>query len=434
MQKIYVIDTSVLAHDPLAYKSFSNSTVLIPITVIDELDKLKKQPNEVGKNARVATRALEELSEAGEIHKGISIENNILLKIDTSTSAKKFGDDPLYGDNRILACAFEAKKGKTSKSVILVSRDLNLRIRARAFGLLAEGYEKDKLASADDVYMGFRVIESSELGDMLVLKSFIDVEGNKELEEMFPNECVNFITENQDGLVLGRKVGDKIKIINNKTIWGLSPKNKEQAFAIDMLLDPNLPLVTLSGIAGTGKTLCTVAAGMEMVLSKKMYDKMAIYRPMEPVGRDVGFLPGELAEKLSPWFGPIVDSLELLSASKSKKGTNWQDKLSPQFAEKIQFNAMTFIRGRSIPYTYIVLDEAQNTTAEEMRTIISRASSGSKFICIGDITQVDHKDLDAENNGLSYLIEKFKTSHLAGHISFTHGVRSDLAQAAADLL
>lgn len=432
MRKIYILDTSVLVYDPRAFTSFVGNDVIIPINVLDELDKLKTFPNEAGKNARAVIRALDALCTKGEIHKGIQIENDILLRIDTSYQNTDMIGTSTYVDNKILACACTFKDKPTT--AILVSKDINLRIRARAFNLKAEDYEKDKIP-VKDLYEGFQEIVSEEIGLLLDEKEELDICFYDELKDLYPNECVNFVDKHGNGMSIGRRIGNKIKLIQDRNPWGLELRNKEQAFAVDMLCDPKLPLVSLMGFAGTGKTLVAVATGLEMVLGKKAFDKLIIYRPIQPMGNDIGFLPGEIQDKLDPWMAPIKDSMEFLFASKNKKsGGNWADKLSPQYADKIEMCALTYIRGRSIANSFIILDEAQNLSKEEIKTILTRASSGTKIVLTGDISQIDNSNLDATNNGLSYIIEKFKTSELAGNVTFSKGERSALATLASEIL
>ncbi|HVI40978.1 MAG TPA: PhoH family protein [Anaerovoracaceae bacterium] len=432
MRKIYVLDTSVLVYDPFSFKSFSGNDVVIPISVLDELDKLKNLPNETGKNARVCIRALDAICNEGEIDQGINIDNDILLKIDTTNNPNIFGTDS-YIDNKILACAYAISTKDDQRKTVLVSQDINLRIRAKAFKIKSEDYKKDKLP-VQDMYAGYQVIESDEIGDLLYEKEQIDdYRKYDELHSLLPNECVHFVSPTGDGLSIGRRVGDKVKIISDKTPWGLDLRNKEQAFAVDLLADPRISLVTLIGKAGTGKTLAAVAAGLEMVLEKKLFNKLIIYRPIQPVGNDIGYLPGTMEEKLAPWMSAISDSFEFLFEAKS--GNKWKT-MFDMYVEKgkIQMEAITYVRGRSIPNAFIIVDEAQNLSKEEVKTILTRASSGTKIVLTGDIEQIDNSILDATNNGLSYVVEKFKDSDLAGHITFTKGERSALASKAAEIL
>jgi len=435
MRKVYIIDTSVLVHDPNSFKSFTGSDVIIPVNVLDELDKLKSFPNEAGKNARLCIRALDVICNKGDIHKGIKIDNNILLKIDTSKFPDKFGTAS-YVDNKILSCAYLAREKNNKKKVpvptILVSRDINLRIRARAFSIQAQDYEKDKTAVID-LYQGFQSLKNREIGQALIKRDFLDIFAYEELQGLKENECIHLEGENGEGLTVGRRVKDKLVQIKNRRPWGLDLRNKEQAFAVDMLCDPKIPLVSLIGKAGTGKTLCAIASALEMVLAQKKYSRMIIYRPIQPVGKDIGFLPGTMEEKLAPWMQAISDSFEFLF--ESKNGNKWKTVLDRYLDDgSIQMEAITYIRGRSIPNAFILIDEAQNLSKEEIKTILTRAGTNTKIVLTGDIEQIDNSYLDATNNGLTYVVEKFKDIDLAGHITFSKGERSVLASKAAEIL
>jgi len=426
----YILDTSVLVYDPLCFKTFTDSNVIIPITVLDELDKLKKLPGETGKNARACTRLLEELSAGGNIGEGINIDNDIVLKIDaTHYDTTSFGD-ALYGDTRILACAhFYNHYG----NAFLVSNDINLRVRARVLGIGAQSCET-KGVSFSDLYSGIVTVEDEALGADLLARGWLDP---VELPiEMLHNECVVFVDANNEQVALGRKTSrNKIKIVKKNYPWGLAPRNSEQSFAIDLIMDPNISLVTLIGKAGTGKSLVTLASALEMTInsSKREYDKFIIYRPIQAVGNDIGFLPGTIEEKLAPWFEAVMDNFEILLNSSS--GNSWIKDLE-MFKKKgqIEMQALTYIRGRSIPNAIILVDECQNLSKEDVKTILTRAGEGTKIILTGDIEQIDNSDLDATNNGLTYVIDKFKDSDLAGHITFTKGERSRLATVASEIL
>jgi predicted ribonuclease YlaK len=291
MRKIYVLDTSVLAYDPNGFKSFTGNDVIIPVTVLDELDKLKKGSTSAAKNARLAIRALDEVTASGEIHNGISIDGDIMLKIDTSTH-DPLGEDPMYGDNRILATAkYVLSMASEGTDVILVSKDINLRTRARAYGMQAEDYEKDKVESGE-FFRGIQTITNDDIGHALSVTGHLVIDHNPELQGLYPNECVYFEDRNEDGVCLGRRHKDVVKLIQPQKAWGLNTRNKEQQFAVNLLLDVKVPLVTLIGMAGTGKSLMAVAAALEMVIEKKQYSKIIIYRPIQPVGNDIGYLPG----------------------------------------------------------------------------------------------------------------------------------------------
>jgi len=432
MRKIYVIDTSVLIHDPNSYLCFTGNDVIIPINVLDELDKLKNLPNEVGKNARTVIRALDKISQTGDISQGVGLNNNILLRINTESNYLSVGQDQSYVDNKILSCALKLKLHYDKRKVILVSKDINLRVRAKAFKIKAEDYTKDKI-NVDNLYFGHKVIKNEELGNLLTEYNILDNSKGAypEVNALLPNECVYFTSDEGKGLALGRKIGNTIKKVESVKPWGLSPRNKEQAFAVDMILDPNISLVSLIGLAGCGKTLLAIASALEAVLEQKQYKKLLIYRPIQPVGKDLGFLPGDINDKLRPWIQPIVDSLEFLF----DKGDHWQKKLD-LYIEKgiISYEAIAYIRGRSIPNALMLIDEAQNLSSQELKTILTRVSSGTKIILTGDVNQIDNSSLDSESNGLSYVLEKFKDSPLAGHITMISGERSPLATVAAKIL
>lgn len=433
MRKIYILDTSVLIHDPKSFKSFHGNDVVIPISVLSELDKLKTFPTEAGKNARICVRLLDEITKQGDVNKGIKIENDILIRIDNSPANDKFGD-PNYADNQILWCAYSSGKNKIykRKPAILVSKDINLRVRARAYEIPSEDYETDK-SSAEDLYMGYSTVVSDEIGEMLATQGLIDCSQFRELSNLNPNECIHVESSEGRGLALGRKVGDKVKLIKSQEPWGLKSKNKEQAMAIDLLMDKSIPLVSLIGRAGTGKTLCAIAAALEMVLEKKMYKKLIVYRPIHTVGKELGFLPGDIDEKLMPQVVGLFDSFEFLFSS--QKGDKWKT-MFEMYREKgvIEINAIAYIRGRSIPNALIILDEAQNVSQNEIKTLLSRLSDGSKAILTGDIEQIDNSSLDAMDNGLTRAVEAFRGSKLSGHITLTKGERSELATEVAKLL
>jgi PhoH-like ATPase len=436
MRKNYILDTSVLIYDPCSYKNFAHSDIIIPIAVLNELDKLKKQSGEVGRNARVAIRLIDELSNLGDITTGILIDNDIMIKIDaayidtTESQYAGFGD-PSYGDTQILACAYLNWLSHPSQDVSLVSNDINLRIKAKARGLDAEAYVDNK-HSLSELFSGAQTIVHEEAG--LDLQQFGSIDPRAYDFDLAPNECVMFENEVGDGIAMGRKIAkDKLKLIKKTYPWQLSARNKEQAFAIDLMMDKNIDLVTLIGRAGTGKSLIVLATALELVLNKKEYDRFIIYRPIQAVGNDIGYLPGTMEEKLGPWFQAILDNFEQLLGAKG--GNSWKQELEMyQKKGRIEMEAITYIRGRSIPNSIILVDECQNLTKEEVKTVLTRAGENTKIILTGDIEQIDNTTLDATNNGLTHVIERFKDSELAGHITFTQGERSRLASTAADVL
>ena len=432
MQKTYILDTSVLIDDPGAFKHFNNSTIIIPIAVINELDKKKLSPGESGRNARVAIRFIDQISSEGDISLGVFVDGSI-IKVDTTYRKNEISwlGDPESGDTHILACAISAAEKTSKNEVTLVSNDLNLRIRAKARAINAIGHEGSKY-SLSDLYGGSKVIVNEDAGLDLQKKGSIDPTFYG--LNLLPNECVLFESENGDGLALGRQIApNKIKLVKKCYPWGLKSRNKEQSFAIDLMMDKNVDLITLIGKAGTGKSLVVLATALELVLEKKEYEKFVIYRPIQPVGNDIGFLPGTMEEKLGPWFQAIMDNFENLF--QSKNGGDWRRELDMYRKKgRIEMDAVTYIRGRSIPNAIILLDECQNLTKEEVKTVLTRAGEGTKIILTGDIEQIDNSMLDATSNGLTYVIEKFKNSELAGHITFTQGERSKLATLASEIL
>jgi Predicted ATPase related to phosphate starvation-inducible protein PhoH len=436
MRRTYILDTSSLIYDPCAWKQFINSDVIIPIAVLNELDKLKKQSGEVGKNARVCIRLLDEISEKMDITTGVQLDDDVLLKIDATHHNLEeahfagFGD-PTYGDTQILACAYHNWMNHPERDVALVSNDINLRVKAKSRGMDAVSHQGDKY-SLSDLYMGTQTIEHEEAGLDLLKDGSIDPRAYG--LSLSPNECVLFQDKDGNGISLGRKTAfNELSLVRKNYPWGIKTRNKEQAFAVDLIMDIDVDLVTLIGRAGTGKSLIVLATALEMVISRKEYDKFIIYRPIQPVGNDIGYLPGTMEEKLAPWFQAIMDNFEVLFSN--KVGGDWKRDLEMfQKRGKIEMEAITYIRGRSIPNAIILIDECQNLSKEEVKTVLTRAGENTKIILTGDIEQIDNSLLDATSNGLTHVIEKFKDSDLAGHITFTQGERSKLASKAAEIL
>lgn len=362
MRKTYVLDTSALISDPYAFDKYDDRDVVISITVLNELDNLKKQASQAGRNARVAIKALDELSDLGDISIGVLTDNNVLVKVDTSIidfsnpAYASFGD-PTYGDTQILACAYSHFQSHPDQDVTLVSNDINLRVKAKSRGIPAESGDDSK-SDVTDLYSGIQVINDEQAGLDLQQNGVISPEEADCDFDLFPNECVLFESDHGDGISAGRKVApDKIKLIKKSYPWGLATRNKEQAFALDLIMDRNVDLVTLTGKAGCGKTILALAAALELVLSKKEYDKMVIYRPIESVGNEIGHLPGFLEEKLAPWFQAIVDNFEVLFSNKNGSDS-WKRELEMyQKKGKIEFAAMSYIRGRSVPNSIMIVDE-----------------------------------------------------------------------------
>jgi len=442
MKKTYVLDTSALISNPSVYLSFTDANIIIPVAVLSELDKLKKQQGEAGKNARTAIRNLDKFSEGSPLHEGVELENNCHLSVDLTFRAGKelvaFGE-PGYGDTQILACAVEHLKNHPEADVTLVTQDINLRVKAKFQGLSGEGVQVSK--SVDELYSGIATIHDEELGEDLKRFSYIPLSSVD--MELHPNECL-FIKDGLENVIgMGRVHEDKIKSIRKVEAFGISSRNKEQAFAMDLMMDPKVDLVSLIGKAGSGKTLIAIACALQLVIEEKKYSKLIIYRPIQAVGAELGYAPGTIEEKLEPWFEPIMDSMETLFSSSEEKGKKQKNQMTTtwkaafeQYQRKgmIELGAITFVRGRSIPKALILLDEGQNLSHNDIKTLLTRAGEGSKFILTGDIEQIDNGKLDSLSNGLTYVINKFKDSKLAGHVTLTQGERSRLATEAAEIL
>ena len=397
---------------------------------------MKKGSAEVARNARVAIRALDDISNMGDISTGVLLDDDILLRIDAiyinlRESPYDALGDPNYGDTAILACLQYNWNLHPGHDVTLVSNDINLRVKAKSRSIDAKAHEGDKY-SFSDMYSGSQIITHEDAGVELQKVGTIDPRcfGVK----LEPHECVLFQADNGDGICLGRKTAPNcVKLVRKVYPWNISSRNKEQSFAIDLIMDRSVDLVTLIGRAGTGKSLIVLATALELVLGRKEYDKFIIYRPIQPVGNDIGYLPGTMEEKLAPWFSAIMDNFEMLFTTKN--GSDWRRELEMyQKKGKIEMEAITYIRGRSIPNSIILVDECQNLSKEDVKTILTRAGEGTKIILTGDIEQIDNSSLDATSNGLTHVIEKFKDSELAGHITFTQGERSKLASKAAEIL
>jgi len=436
-KKTYVLDTNVYLSDPTAFKNFGRNDVVIPLKVLEEIDKHKKRQDGVGANARHTIRLLDEYRGKGSLEKGVRIEKGkglLRARISdiNSLPAESNKKDP---DNIILACALnEVNDGKR---VVVVSRDINLRVRCDALGVACEGYDINQVVNdRSELYTGFeRYLVDDQTIDHFYQgeKIFVD----KEEKLLLPNQFVMLISNsNEKKTALARFLAYNKPLvkagIHKHGVWDITPRNKEQSFAIDLLLDPSIPIVSLIGAAGCGKTLLAVAAGLEQVLDEgsqePIYNKLVVSRPIMPMGRDIGYLPGTMEEKMAPWLAPVQDNLKFLMGN---------DKvLLEMYAEKgiIEIEALTYIRGRSIANAFIIIDEAQNLSVHELKTIITRVGEGTKIVLTGDIEQIDTVYLDATSNGLSYAVEKFKEHDLAGHVSLQKGERSKVATLAAKVL
>jgi len=440
VKKIYVLDTNVLLHDPNAIFSFQDNDLVIPFVVIEEVDGQKRRQDEVGRHARLVANQLDRLRALGKLSEGVPLRGGGSLRVQLKHESPQHLPedlDPHKPDNQVIALTLQLKEEHPSTPVILVSKDINVRVKADALNLAAQDYETDKVVvNEDDLYSGMTTLEVTpeEIDDFY--KSSVFAPGNGHL---FCNQFVHFKSLNgTNQTALGRFDAEKQQILAltpiKKEIWGIQPKNLGQRLAFDILLDDRIALVTMTGRAGTGKTLLALAAGLHKVLDQHRYRRLLVTRPVIPMGKDVGFLPGDKDEKLRPWMQPIYDNLEYLMSGMYKEQTAADMLRHIQDKGIFEVEALTYIRGRSIPQQFIIVDEAQNLTPHEVKTIVSRAGEGTKIVLTGDPNQIDHPYLDFRSNGLCYAVEKFKGNPIAGHVTLTKGQRSELAELAAQLL
>ncbi len=433
--KHFVLDTNVLLHNPDSITSFGNNYVVLPMTVIEELDGFKRNNDELGRNARHVIRQLDRLRTKGTLKNGVIMDNGGIIKITveerTFTNAYM---DMSVPDNRILAIAKILQD--QNEHVIFVSKDINSRLKADALGLEVMDFEKEKY-DLDSLYTGYQEIDvPGEIIDALYAREGTEIENY----DFLANEFVILRDlNNQKHSGLARAVNKKKLIplqVNGKQFWKISPRSKEQLMAFELLMDQEVNLVTLIGQAGTGKTFLALAAGLEAVIHQEKYEKLLVSRPIIPMGKDIGYLPGSKDDKLSYWMQPIFDNLLYLMGinHRIEEGTV-QGKVDELLKDQtLELEALTYIRGRSIPNQFVIIDEAQNLTPHEVKTIISRAGEKTKMIFTGDPNQIDNPYLDAESNGLSYIIERLKGQPLFGHVTLTKSERSPLSDVAAKLL
>lgn len=437
MKKTFVVDTNVILHSHQALFSFKENDVVVPLGVIEELDRFKGFNDERGREARQASRELDRLREQGTLAKGVPLPNGgtLQIMIDSDTDIPLgFGLDSHKVDNRILACALALKN--EGRHVVLISKDINCRIKADALGLNTEDFETNKI-DIDELYSGWRelVLPVSRI------ESFLRDEGlDYPEDDLFKNEFILLkAAENENKTALAKYDGEKKRLLPlfhlNARPWGVEPLNLQQKFAIELLLCNEVQLVTLVGRAGTGKTLLALACGLQKTIDEHLYRKLLVSRPIMPLGKDIGYLPGSKDEKLSHWMQPIFDNLEFVMDRLYKNSDDVDKKIRFLIeSQKVQIEAITYIRGRSIPKQYLIVDEAQNLTPHEVKTIISRAGEGTKVVLTGDPYQIDNPYLDSSSNGLNFVIEKFKDHSLFGHIILNKSERSSLSALASRLL
>ena len=437
MTKTLILDTNVYLTEVSSLFAFGKSDIAIPTIILDEIDKHKQRQDTAGYNARTMNRVLDQLRRKGSLFEGVPLGRG-----KGRVFAAQY--DPRYmpagmatqdSDNKIIAIAIRLKM--EGKEVAVVSRDLNMRVKCDAFGLECHDYQPQKvIKSVEKLFDGWNEIDVEED----TINSFYDekeiyLDEEKLKIKLFPNQYLILKSEKdpkKSALCRFQGFGKPLKkVYSYQDIWGLTANNKEQQFAMDLLFDTNVSIVSLTGQAGTGKTLIAAACGLEQVLNSTRssggYDKLIITRPVQPLGRDIGFLPGTLEEKMMPWIAPIRDNLEHLFGDRTALDMHLEQ-------GTIEIEAMTYIRGRSISNAFMVVDEAQNLTPHELKTIITRVGHGTKLILTGDIQQIDNSYVDAVSNGLTYAVEKFKQYDISGHITLVKGERSKLATLASEIL
>jgi PhoH-like ATPase len=435
--KNYIIDTNVLLHDPNSLLSFHDNNVLIPIEVIEEIDRFKRGSTELGQNARTVSRMLDGFRGDGSLSEGVKLPNGGKLKIAFQKNGHGNGEPHVNGnsvDNRILSLAAGIQKAQPRNPTILVSKDINLRIKADALGLLAEDYESDHVLITD-LYTGITEMSVSPA-------KIAEFRANGELElsrgkKYCPNEYCTLTDETNPKKAALAKVdetGEKlVPIIDcREGVWGIKPRNREQHFAFDALLDDRIKLVTLMGKAGTGKTLLAMAAGLKRTVLDREFRRLVVARPTISMGKELGFLPGSLEEKLAPWMQPIHDALEMLSDLNMGHDHRRSGDLMRSGA--IVVEALSYIRGRSIANQFMIIDEAQNLTPLEVKTIVTRVGNGTKIVFTGDPYQIDNPYVDSSSNGFNYVVSKFRDQAIAAHVELQKGERSELAELAANVL
>jgi len=438
--KHYILDTNVLLHDPNSLSSFQENHVLIPIEVIEEIDRFKRESTELGQNARAVSRLLDSYRSQGRLSEGVTLPNGGRLRIIFNQTKTKLrnGQSAMMGNNsvdsRIVALALAIQRSTPRVPAILVTKDINLRIKADALGLPAEDYESDRI-NISDLYTG--TVEMTVPPEKMTAfrsNGELDLNGGR---TYFPNEYCTLTEEGNPKRTALTKVdasGRKlIPIIDvREGVWGIKPRNREQHFAFDALLDDRVKLVTLMGKAGTGKTLMAMAAGLKRTVLDREFRRVVVARPTVSMGREIGFLPGSLEEKLNPWMQPIHDALEMLSDL--NMGHEHRRSNDLMRSGSIVVEALSYIRGRSIASQYMVIDEAQNLTPLEVKTIITRVGHGTKIIFTGDPYQIDNPYVDSSSNGFNYIVSRFREQPLAAHIELQKGERSELAELAANIL
>jgi PhoH-like ATPase len=461
-KRLFVLDTNVLMHDPTALFRFAEHDLFIPMVVLEELDHHKKGMSEVASNVRQASRFLDQIvggRSKAEIDAGLSIPGQLASDRSSRASGKLFfqtrslighlpehlpGNTP---DHSILAAALALQERMASHHVVLVSKDINLRIKAALVGVPSEDYHSDKVLDDVDLLYG----GSASLPADFWERHSKDVDAWQEsghtyyrvsgpdIVDWYPNQCLYMEDDESFEAIVRSREADHaiIELVEDyrtakRAVWGIRARNREQNFALNMLLDPEIDFVTLLGAAGTGKTLLTLAAGLAQVLDKNLYKEIIMTRVTVPVGEDIGFLPGTEEEKMTPWMGALMDNLEVLTQT---EGGDWGRAATVDLLRsRIRIHSLNFMRGRTFLNKYIIIDEAQNLTPKQMKTLITRAGPGTKVVCLGNVAQIDTPYLTETTSGLTYVVDRFKQWRHSGHITLLRGERSRLADFASDSL
>ena len=442
-RKLFVIDTNVLLYDKHSIHSFPGNDVIIPIIVLDELDRFKEKSGVVGESARYVNRYLDELRDKGDLHVGILIEEidqTIKVELGGEEKIPKFLDSN-SSDNKIISCALSIQNSNLDKKLVVVTKDINFRVKCDALGLSAEDYYRDKVLDSDDqMYKGYLDIEvdSKDIIDKLYSSELSEDEEKYLCEDIndyidrdfYENEFL-CITHDSNSFLGIYSQGKIVRLRNEKDFkssMSVTSKNREQLYAMNALMDDNIDLVTITGLAGSGKTFITLMAAMAGMSAGK-YDRIVITRNVQPVGKDIGFLPGDLNDKMLPWMSPIMDNFRHAFKDKDlgyfemmlKKGT-------------LEIAPLSYMRGRTFSDTFLIFDEAQNATIHEIKTVVTRIGENSKIVLLGDTDQIDTPYIDSLSNGLTIIAEKFKNEHVAAHVKLKKGERSYLSAIAAKII
>lgn len=441
-KKIFVLDTNVLLHNPQAIFSFQDNRVVIPIIVIEEIDQFKKGVDEKSRNARQIGRYLDALRSRGSLQEGVNLDNGGILQVTVNKEVSNVASNLLFldrNDNLIISTALYFKEKYPDTKVVLVSMDANVRIKADSVGLNAENFETGTV-NFEELYTGCMIKELPD-DEFETLKDKPSIPNN--FDNLYPNQFVRFTKKSDPSIshtmryIHSYNTLIPFKYYRGQEVFGIKSRNYEQEMALELLLDDNIKLVSLSGIAGTGKTLLAIAAGLQKVIEENKYARLVISRPIFPLGKDLGYLPGTKTEKFNPWMQPIYDNMDILLSHhnqvgpanpKNKRKTTIDDFMDYGYVE---LEPLTYIRGRSLPDQFMIIDEAQNLTPHEMKSIITRAGENTKIVLTGDPYQIDIPYLDSSSNGLSVAVEKLKVEDIVGHITLIKGERSALADLAA---